>query len=67
MALADPSGPENKYMTNQSHVFHRHTHMDPPIADRGDGCYLIDTSGKRYLDASGGGRRSRASVTAMPR
>ncbi len=41
-------------MSNHSHVFHRHTLMDPPIADHGDGIYLIDTTGKRYLDASGG-------------
>jgi adenosylmethionine-8-amino-7-oxononanoate aminotransferase len=37
-----------------SHVFHRHTKMAPPTAARGDGVYLIDSEGKRYLDASGG-------------
>jgi adenosylmethionine-8-amino-7-oxononanoate aminotransferase len=37
-----------------SHVFHRQTRTDPPVAVRGEGCYLIDTAGRRYLDASGG-------------
>ena len=37
-----------------SHVFHRHTRMDPPYAAGGDGPYVIDADGKRYLDASGG-------------
>lgn len=36
------------------HVFHRHTAMAPPVADRGDGVFVIDAEGKRYLDASGG-------------
>ena len=37
-----------------SHVFPRHTRQSPPVAVGGEGCYLIDASGKRYLDASGG-------------
>ncbi|MEQ8896040.1 MAG: aspartate aminotransferase family protein [Roseovarius sp.] len=37
-----------------SHVFPRHTRLNPPVATGGEGCYLIDASGKRYLDASGG-------------
>ncbi|MDM8165951.1 aspartate aminotransferase family protein [Roseovarius sp.] len=37
-----------------SHVFPRHTRLNPPVAVGGDGCYLIDAAGKRYLDASGG-------------
>jgi adenosylmethionine-8-amino-7-oxononanoate aminotransferase len=37
-----------------SAVFHRHTKIEPPIAVEGDGCYVVDASGKRYLDASGG-------------
>ncbi|MEM7195533.1 MAG: aspartate aminotransferase family protein [Pseudomonadota bacterium] len=37
-----------------SHVFPRHTRSQPPIATGGDGCYLIDQSGKRYFDGSGG-------------
>lgn len=37
-----------------THVFHRHTHIMPPTAVRGDGVEIIDSNGKRYLDASGG-------------
>lgn len=37
-----------------SHVFPRHTRALPPKAVAGDGCYLIDDTGKRYFDGSGG-------------
>ena len=37
-----------------SHVFPRHSRNLPPQAVAGEGCYLIDASGKRYLDGSGG-------------
>ncbi|SFD54951.1 aspartate aminotransferase family protein [Roseivivax sediminis] len=37
-----------------SHVFPRHTAKAPPVCVGGEGCYLIDSAGKRYLDASGG-------------
>ncbi len=37
-----------------SHVFPRHSKIQPPVAASGDGCYLIDTNGKRYFDGSGG-------------
>ena len=37
-----------------SKVFPRHCKSGLPMADRGDGVYLVDTQGKRYLDASGG-------------
>ena len=33
-----------------SHVFPRHTKARAPTALHGDGCYLVDTNGKRYLD-----------------
>ncbi|KIC13173.1 aminotransferase class III-fold pyridoxal phosphate-dependent enzyme, partial [Leisingera sp. ANG-Vp] len=32
----------------------RHTKADLPTAVSGDGCYLIDASGKHYFDGSGG-------------
>ena len=38
----------------EEHVFHRSTRARPPIAVRGDGIYLIDESGRRYVDACGG-------------
>ena len=37
-----------------SHIFARHCHSTPPVAVGGEGCYLIDSTGKRYLDGSGG-------------
>ena len=37
-----------------SAVLHRSLATPPPIAVAGDGCYLVDAQGKRYLDASGG-------------
>jgi adenosylmethionine-8-amino-7-oxononanoate aminotransferase len=37
-----------------SYVLHRNLLKNPPHAVKGDGAYLIDQSGKRYLDASGG-------------
>ena len=37
-----------------SHIFPRHTKSAPPVAVGGEGCYLIDSTGKRYLDGSGG-------------
>ncbi|MGI9424454.1 MAG: aspartate aminotransferase family protein [Hyphomicrobiaceae bacterium] len=37
-----------------SHVFPRSSKFQPPVAVAGDGCYLIDRDGKRYLDGSSG-------------
>ncbi|WP_300583049.1 aspartate aminotransferase family protein [Marivita sp.] len=36
------------------HIFGRSTTTSLPFAVAGDGCYLIDSTGKRYLDGSGG-------------
>ncbi len=35
-------------------VFHRNPRQGYPVAVRGEGAYVIDRDGKRYLDASGG-------------
>ncbi|MGR4067635.1 aspartate aminotransferase family protein [Halomonas sp. LR3S48] len=37
-----------------SHVFHRSLTQDYPTAVKGEGPYLIDDQGRRYLDACGG-------------
>ena len=37
-----------------SRVFHRAPRHAYPVAVRGEGAYLFDAAGKRYLDASGG-------------
>ncbi|MEQ8397553.1 aspartate aminotransferase family protein [Thalassobaculum sp.] len=37
-----------------SYVFHRDTRADMPVVVRGEGIWIEDSSGKRYLDASGG-------------
>jgi adenosylmethionine-8-amino-7-oxononanoate aminotransferase len=56
-----------------SHVFHRDPRLKYPVAVRGEGAYLYDRDGKRYLDASGGaavsclGHSDPAVVTAIQR
>lgn len=37
-----------------THVFRRQIAGTMPVADRGEGVYIVDTDGKRYIDASGG-------------
>ncbi len=37
-----------------SHVFPRDMKADYPVAVAGEGCYIVDSAGKRYLDGSGG-------------
>lgn len=37
-----------------THVFHRSTRVRPVTAAKGDGPFIVDENGKRYLDASGG-------------
>lgn len=37
-----------------THVFHRNPHTTLPYAVQGEGIELIDHTGKRYIDASGG-------------
>jgi adenosylmethionine-8-amino-7-oxononanoate aminotransferase len=54
-----------------SHVFHRDPKFGYPCAVRGEGAYLYDADGKRYLDASGGaavsclGHSDRAVIAAI--
>ena len=36
------------------HVLHRFTDAPPPVAVTGDGSWLVDAQGRRYLDACGG-------------
>ncbi len=37
-----------------THVLHRHLHHLPPVAVSGQGVWITDREGRRYLDASGG-------------
>jgi adenosylmethionine-8-amino-7-oxononanoate aminotransferase len=37
-----------------THILHRHTKGTLPVAAHGDGVYIVDSTGKRYLDACGG-------------
>ena len=41
-------------MVASSALLHRNLHHVPPTVACGEGCWLIDSDGKRYLDASGG-------------
>jgi hypothetical protein len=56
-----------------THVFHRNPRQDYASAVRGEGAYLYDRDGKRYLDASGGaavsclGHSDRAVIQAIQR
>ncbi|MGD2040009.1 MAG: aminotransferase class III-fold pyridoxal phosphate-dependent enzyme, partial [Anaerolineae bacterium] len=38
----------------QGHVLYRKMAHDYPVIERGEGIYLYDSQGRRYLDASGG-------------
>ncbi len=40
--------------SNSSRVFHRSLKTDFPLVTAADGVYLIDSSGRKYLDGSGG-------------
>ena len=40
--------------TNDDHIFYRNPTKFYPTVERGDGIYIYDTSGKRYIDGSGG-------------
>ncbi len=39
---------------DKTRVFHRHLHHAPPVAVSGHGMILTDSTGKDYIDASGG-------------
>ena len=41
-------------ISEMNHVFHRNSRSEYPVAAGGEGPYLMDSAGKRYLDASGG-------------
>ena len=40
--------------TNGSHIFFNNLQGGLPMAERGEGIYLYDTTGKRYIDGFGG-------------
>jgi adenosylmethionine-8-amino-7-oxononanoate aminotransferase len=42
------------YRYPEGHILVRDFHWDFPIIDHGEGIYLFDKAGRRYLDASGG-------------
>jgi adenosylmethionine-8-amino-7-oxononanoate aminotransferase len=54
-----------------SHVFHRTVGRELPRADRAEGAWIVDTDGRRYLDAAGGavvvgiGHRDQAVIDAL--
>ncbi len=52
--------------STSSHVFPRHTKAVLPTVAGGDGAYLVDTDGKRYLDACGGAAVSCLGHSATP-
>jgi adenosylmethionine-8-amino-7-oxononanoate aminotransferase len=46
--------PEEMAKHPGGHVFYRRMAHDYPVIERGEGVYLWDAQGRRYLDASGG-------------
>lgn len=48
------ANPPEGVIRPDSRVLHRHAHSRLPVAVAGDGAYVIDSAGKRYLDACGG-------------
>lgn len=40
--------------SSKSHVFYRNTSFTTPLAVSAEGCYIVDSSGKRYLDGTSG-------------
>ena len=45
---------ERQSSVTPTHILHRPGVTKLPVAIGGEGCYLVDREGKRYLDASGG-------------
>jgi choline dehydrogenase len=54
MTGARKSATDEARVAPHTKVLHRHSHSDLPVAALGDGAWVVDTAGKRYLDASGG-------------
>ncbi len=58
VVTSDPApGPRSTAATTLgavSHIFARYASDVPPVAVGGEGCYMVDAEGKRYLDASAG-------------
>ncbi|MGD8996500.1 MAG: aspartate aminotransferase family protein [Anaerolineae bacterium] len=48
------SVPDGRYAHPTGHVFYRRARHPRPMVERGEGVYLYDTEGRRYLDGSGG-------------
>jgi adenosylmethionine-8-amino-7-oxononanoate aminotransferase len=46
--------PGAHYAHPAGHVFYRRANHPHPMVERGEGVYLYDTEGRRYLDGSGG-------------
>ena len=42
------------YQYPDSHVFYRKLTRRFPLITHGEGCWLVDADGRRYLDGSGG-------------
>ena len=43
-----------RFFFAMNHILHRDAQTEPPLAVAGEGPYLIDREGRRYIDASGG-------------
>src|SRR5438270_10884348 len=75
-ARHSPTPPSELYivwLSKMVHAFHRNPSHDYPVAVAGDGVFVYDREGRRYLDASGGaavsclGHSDRAVIEAITR
>ena len=48
------SANETRYAYPAGHILYRRARHPHPMVERGEGAYLYDTEGRRYLDGSGG-------------
>lgn len=53
-ALSTPKTPAIDPIMPESHALHRNLRLKFPLMVRGEGIYLFDKNGQKYLDASGG-------------
>jgi adenosylmethionine-8-amino-7-oxononanoate aminotransferase len=52
--ISERDGRGKRVKTNQDNILYRDWRKTYPVIERGEGVYLLDRQGKKYIDASGG-------------